>query len=137
MKSKPIFTIIFLIAFTGLINSCKKGRSDPNPSSVEVTGQDNGKTIAISTGESLELTLGNPGDGGYTFDAPQYNSAVLSLKSHTRSLPKASTIDGNFGTDTWEFRPLTTGTTSVTITATRGSDKTSTIVIFTGSIAVN
>jgi hypothetical protein len=46
---------------------------------VRIDARKNGKTIAVSKGEVLKITLGNPGDGGYSFDAPQYNSSVLTL----------------------------------------------------------
>jgi predicted secreted protein len=136
MKIKSILTLIVIIAFAGVISSCKKVQNGPNVPSLQLTEQDSGKTITVSPGEILQLTLGDPGDGGYTFDPLQYDSSVLSLKDHTLSLPKNTNIIGDFGSDTWEFSALRTGTTALTITATRGSDKTSTLVIFTGTIAV-
>lgn len=134
MRSKLTLAVIMLLAFMGAITSCKKTQN--NPRTVEINQQDNGKTTVVSTAEILALTVGNPGDGGYTFDPLQYDSTVLSLKDHTRNLPKNTNTVGDFGSDTWEFRTLRTGNTALTITATRGSDKSSTIVIFTGNVTV-
>jgi predicted secreted protein len=137
MKSKPIFAIIFLVAFIELIISCKTRQNHANPSTVKITSADNGKTIALSSGGSLALTLGNPGDGGYSLDTPQYDKSVLSLKSHTHQAPKSSAVAGDFGTDLWQFKALKSGTTKLTVTATRPFDQKSTVAIFTGTISVN
>jgi len=84
----------------------------------------------------VRLTLSNPGDGGYSFDPPKCNSSIISLKMHTRILPGSNAAIGNFGLDAWEFKAIARGSDHLTITATRGTDKTSTAVIFDGLITV-
>jgi predicted secreted protein len=135
MKSKLALTLILIIAFTGLVTSCKKGENNANLPSVQINANNNGKTIGLAQGQTLAITLGNPGDGGYTFNAPQYDSSLLSLNNHTHSASATNAV-GDYGTDRWEFQALKTGATALTITAVRGSDNGSTIVIFTGNIAV-
>ena len=136
MKSKSKLIIIFIITCAGLISSCKAGQEASNQSTVQITAQDSGKSVAVSLRQSLKITLGNPGDGGYTFDQLQYDSSVLSLVSHVHTPPTTNAI-GNFGTDTWTFSALKAGSTALKVTATRGTDKSSTVVIFAGSVAVN
>ena len=85
-----------VIAFTGMVTSCKKGQHNPAIPMVEINAQDNGKTITVLPGESLKITLGNPGDGGYSFDAPQYDSSVLTLAEHTHT-PSTTDATGDFG----------------------------------------
>jgi predicted secreted protein len=132
---KSISILIFVIGITALFSSCKKSR-DVTPV-VKITGQENGKTTTILQGQTLQINLPNPGDGGYTFDPPQYNSSVISLGNHTHNPPLQGTSIGNFGTDTWAFYATKTGSTTLTITATQGTDKSSTVVIFSGIVAVN
>jgi predicted secreted protein len=136
MRTKPIHILIIIIAFTGIIVSCQKGRINPDLPSVQITEQDNGKTISISQGEILKINLGNPGDGGYDFDAPQYNLSVLSLKDHVHTPPATNRV-GDFGRDTWEFSATKTGTTVLTIIAMRPWDKNNQVAMFTGNVLVH
>jgi predicted secreted protein len=136
MKSKSKSILIFIITCAGLISSCKAGQEASNQLSVQITAQDNGKSVALSLRQTLKMTLANPGDGGYTFDQLQYDSSVLSLVSHVHTPPTTNAM-GNFGTDTWVFSALKAGSTTLKVTATRGTDKSSTVVMFAGTVAVN
>ena len=133
MKSKAILTLITIVAFVGVLASCKKGQS-PNLSVIKINALDSGKTISVLNGQKLQLTLGNPGDGGYTFNAPQYDTSILKLNDHIRIAPVNSNNIGDFGEDAWEFSALKPGNATLTITAARGPE--SPIIIFTGSITV-
>ena len=134
MKTKAILTLIAIVSFAGALTSCKKGQSLPNLSVVKINALDSGKSITLLNGQQLELTLGNPGDGGYTFNAPQYDSLILKLNDHMRIAPVNSNNIGDFGKDAWEFSALKPGNATLTITATRGPE--SPIVIFTGTVTV-
>lgn len=136
MKSKLTCVLIIFITFTICNPSCKKAGNNLNSQVVQVDYNENGKTIAAAQGQTLTLTLGNPGDGGYAFDAPQYNTMVLSLINHTHIAPASNAI-GDFGKDTWEFKALKTGTSALNITATRSFDKNNPVVMFSGTITVN
>src|SRR4051812_36304177 len=110
MKNKYtlILTIIALcIAFT----SCKKESKTGLPL-IQINAQESGKTVTLVQGQSLKLTLGNPADGGYAFDAPQYDALVMNLKAHTHT-PSTTNAIGDGGTDTWEFIALKSGTTDL------------------------
>ncbi|MDO3628262.1 protease inhibitor I42 family protein [Mucilaginibacter sp. BT774] len=133
MKSKTILTLFTIVALVGVLTSCKKTQ-DPNLPAKQVTSQDNGKTVTLLEGQILKIKLGNPGDGGYTFDAPKYDSSMLKLNSHINTPPVNNMNVGDFGTDTWEFSALKSGTAALIITATRGSE--SPIIIFSGTITV-
>jgi predicted secreted protein len=136
MKSKLTFVLIALIAFSICISSCKKGNENTTRQVVQADDSENGKTINVVTGQSLKLTLVNPGDSGYAFDNPQYNSAVLSLTDHTHIAPTSGAL-GDFGKDTWEFKALRSGSSTLSVTATRSSDKVNPLVMFSGNVAVN
>jgi len=136
MKSKLTFILITFIAFAICISSCKKSNDNTARQVVQADYSQNGKTINVTEGQSLKLTLGNPGDGGYAFDDPQYNSSVLSLANHTHIAP-TSGATGDFGKDTWEFKALKGGSCILSITATRSFDKANPVVMFSGTVAVN
>ncbi|MFI5138128.1 MAG: protease inhibitor I42 family protein [Sphingobacteriales bacterium] len=136
MKSESNLILILIITCAGIVLSCKTGQDASNQSSVQITAQDSGKVVTLGLRQSLKITLANPGDGGYTFDTLQYNSALLSLASHVHTPPTTNAM-GNFGTDTWVFSALKTGSTGLKVTATRGTDKNSTVTMFNGTIAVN
>lgn len=133
MKNKYtlILTVIALcIAFT----SCKKESKTGLPS-IQINAQENGKTVALAQGQSLKLTLENPADGGYAFDTPQYDSSVMSLNGHTHT-PSTTNAIGDGGTDTWEFIALKSGTTALTITASRSFEPNNLVTMFTGAVSV-
>ncbi len=136
MKTKLSVFLITIIGLSMLISSCKKGGGNSNMQLLQINSQNNGKTIAVSKGQSLRLTLKNPGDGGYSFDTPQYNSSVLSLTGHTHSSGASSAV-GGFGDDAWEFKALKTGESTLVITATRPFDKNNPVVMFSGKVTAN
>ena len=136
MKNKLTLILIIFIAFTIGSSSCKKNNDNTTRQVVQVDYGENGKIINIAVGQSLKLTLGNPGDGGYAFDNPQYNSAVLSLTNHTHIAPTSGAV-GDFGKDTWEFKAVKSGSSVLSISATRSFDKTNPVVMFSGNVAVN
>jgi predicted secreted protein len=133
MKKILFFVLTFIIAFTGFNASCQKGN---NMQTVQVTAADTGKTISIAQGETIKLTLQNPGDGGYAFDAPKFDASILNLGNHAHNSPAAGNVSGNFGTDTWEFTAKSSGSTLLTVTASRSWDKAHPVTIFNGTIAV-
>jgi hypothetical protein len=62
---------IALVLFFALI-SCKKGSSnDPvpdDPNVVKLSRTDTAKIITVQKGKIIAITLGNPGDDGYSFN---------------------------------------------------------------------
>jgi predicted secreted protein len=135
MKNKTILTLVTVAAFIGAFTSCKKGQSNPDSSVIKINALNSGKTITLLNGQKLELTLGNPGDGGYIFNPPQYDSSMLKLNDHVRVISNTQpNLVGNFGGDTWTFNTLKSGNTSLIITAARGSE--SPVIEFDGTITV-
>jgi len=79
------------------------------------------------------VTLSNPMDGGYEFNTPIYDAGVLTLSNHTHTAGDINRT-GDGGTDTFNFTSLKSGTTNLSITASRG--KTDTISMFTAKVVV-
>lgn len=131
MKSIRNPAIYFIAMVLFALAACKKSSSGL---SVQLTAADSNKTIKVANGEKILVTLGNPGDGGFTFDDWQYNSTVLKLVNHTHNPPANSNMIGDFGSDTWQFTAIASGTTTMKITAARnGADV---ITMFRGTIQV-
>jgi len=126
---------IAVAGMMAIISSCNKAQDTPAPAQVQITAQQNGQPVALVKGQTLEVTLQNPGDGLYSFDQPIYGSAVLRFVEHLHQGPTNNNI-GNFGTDTWDFTAVKAGTTTLTITATRENDKSTTVAMLTNNIAV-
>jgi len=124
---------LFLLAIMMIaIASCKKDAASGK--TLTLTVADSGKTLSVVNGEKILVTLGNPGDGGFTFNAWQYNSSVLQLVGHTRNYPPANSPVGDFGSDTWQFTAIQSGTSTLKITATQSPVET--VTMFNGSIKV-
>lgn len=119
------------------VTACSKDKAETPHTDVakKLTSVDAGKTASVTQGQSLTLTLVNPGDGGYEFDNPQFSSSVLTLVDHTHQAGNVNMI-GDFGTDTWKFIANGKGTTTLEVTASRSWEKGMNVSIFSGQIAV-
>jgi predicted secreted protein len=102
---------------------------------LKITSSDKGKTITVIKGQTITITLGNPGDGGYQFDTPQYDSSILKLTDHTHISPTSGLL-GDFGKDVFEFQALSVGQTKLDITASRSFQAGSTISEFSATVVV-
>jgi predicted secreted protein len=134
MKTKlnlAVFSLT-LILFTA---ACKKAEETPMPAEVKITAQQNGQPVTLAKGQTLDVTLQNPGDGNYSFDQPKYDATVLRFVDHLHQAPTNNKA-GNAGIDSWDFVAIKTGSTTLSITATRGSDKNTTVTMLTNNIAV-
>ena len=104
---------------------------------IKVTSNDNGKVVTLAKSQHVEIVLGNPGDGGYQFDAPEYDTSLLHLNTHSHIAPTSkNALPGNFGTDVWEFTAIKSGSTDVSITATRPWKGGDTVSIFKSSFLI-
>ena len=103
----------------------------------KITSDDNGKVVTLAKSQHVEIVLGNPGDGGYQFDAPEYDTSLLHLNTHSHIAPTSkNALPGNFGTDVWEFTAIKSGSTDVSITATRPWKGGDTVSVFKSSFLI-
>lgn len=128
---RPI-AILFIVVAT--IASCKKENTQSANVNIKLTATDNGKVVAVSKGQTISITLGSPGDGGYSFNNWQYDNTVLTLNSHNHINPTNPNLVGDFGSDVWVFSAIKTGTSTMLLTASRGT--TSTVTSFNGTVSV-
>ena len=129
---KLIYNCSCIIACLAIM-SCHKDKNTGDKNTVkQLTAADAGSTVSVTGGQSISLILGNPGDGGYQFNNPQYKSSVLTLQSHTHQ--NGTNNMGDFGKDTWTFTAKGSGTTTLEVTASRGNSET--ISLFSNQITV-
>ena len=101
--------IALVLFIATAIAACKK---DSNKPILRLSQTDTAKTAVVTQGQAVLITLSNPGDGGYEFNNWQYDASILHLDSHTHTAPASPQMMGDFGTDTWQFTSLKSGTTS-------------------------
>jgi len=126
---------IFILTILVCTSACRKAEETPAPAEVKITAQQNGQPVTLDQGQTLKVTLQNPGDGLYSFDQPQYDAAVLRFVDHLHQGPTNNNV-GNFGTDSWDFVAIKAGSTTLTITATRGTESGATATMLSNSVSV-
>jgi predicted secreted protein len=130
---KLICNCIVIIACLAIV-SCHKDKNTVDNAVKQLTAADAGGTTSVTAGQTISLTLGNPGDGGYQFNNPQYNTSVLTLVSNKEHVGVHPGLVGDFGSDIWTFTAKGSGTTTLEVTAHRGSVET--ISMFSNQVVV-
>lgn len=100
MNRLLLLVTVLMFHYSGF---CQKGRT--------LTVKDNGHIVTLRQGAVFTLSLRDPGDGGYAFQAPRYDSAVIRLLSSKHQSPKER-MPGNFGAGVWKFKVLKGGATT-------------------------
>lgn len=117
-KIKPIYIILPICVFTVFLIFGISYIKNSRENTTSITQADNHQTINASSKSDIKLTLPNPGDGGYQFDEPIFDSSIIKLTSHKHTNPSDKTL-GNFGDDIWTFEILKKGQTDLTINISR------------------
>ncbi len=136
MKKNPTTTIFLFSVLLLAFAACHKDNSKPTvkPNVLQITASDTVKALSLMQGQVINITLANPTDGGYSFDAWQYDNTVLKLDSHTR-LPGNANQAGDAGRDAWQFTAIKSGTTVLKITASKGGSES--INMFNDVVKIN
>jgi predicted secreted protein len=88
-----------------------------------ITNKDNGRTFRVNVGQKIILNLRDPGGGGYSFLAPEYDPAVLKMIGE-RHLPRAEPPRmGDFGRKVYEFQAVKEGQTTLLVPVQRPWEK--------------
>jgi predicted secreted protein len=134
MKLAHIVIALFFSPAFLAITGCPKTASQPQITNL--TEKDSTKTLIISKGRELTLTLPNRTDGGYRFDKEQYDTTILRLEKHIEKAPPANSGVGSPGEVMWQFIAIKNGTTVLKITASRPWTKVGVITEFENTIVV-
>jgi predicted secreted protein len=132
MKSLLTPAIYLIVSVLFALAACKKDAK--SNVTLQLTAADSDKTITVANGGKILISLTNPGDGGFNFDNWQYNPSVLKLVNHTRNYPTNSDRIGDFGSDTWQFSAIASGTSTLKITATQSPAYV--VTMFRGTVRV-
>ncbi len=120
MNKKSTFLIlVLLLVIAGVLTYKNRGVIVKNMPVVSIQEAGNGKIETLAVGQKFTVTLPNPGDGGYQFDNPEYDTSLVHLDGHTHASPQTSAPMGDFGIDTWNFSVLKSGTTDLVISSSR------------------
>lgn len=88
-----------------------------NITTIFLSEKDNGSTISARKGGTINLTLQDHGDGGYTWTITKIDEKILDQVDQFNW--GASGILGDFGKDTWIFSAKNTGTTTLQLECKR------------------
>jgi hypothetical protein len=91
---------------------------------IELSSVDDEKNVVVTKGQIIAITVRNPGDGGFRFDDPKYDSSILQLKNKTHITgmidPDVNVVrTGDFGEDIFEFESINIGKSKIDITASQ------------------
>jgi predicted secreted protein len=112
-----VLATMLLVSCTTAKHSSASGAGIKTSAMLLLTSAESNKDITVSKGQKIQLTLRNPGDGGYTFNEPVFNKSLLKLDSHVHNPPAQNAMMGNFGEDVWIFSATAEGSSELTITA--------------------
>ncbi len=128
--------VVLLLAVLGVLAYKQHtGGNSTSLSTIALAAKDNTQTFSLKVGQKLTVTLNSPGDGGYMFDNPEYDTSLIHLDAHTHAIP-TSGLTGDFGSDTWSFTGVKAGATDLTITTSRPWSPSEKQDDFTAAIAV-
>ena len=135
MKTKTSLIIIGLVAITviaagtvigmGFISEKPTNKQIPSPQhtglkniAVNINADSNGTTISIRKGDTVNLTLQDYGDGGYSWTIVTLNEQLIKKESEQLNWGSTGML-GDFGKDTWIFIALNTGSTTLKLECAR------------------
>ena len=89
---------------------------------IHLTQGQKATTTSLVVGQKFTVTATIPTTGGYQLNPLQYDATILALTSYTQN--------------TWEFTAIKSGTTGLSITASQGTQKATTDILFSSAISV-
>jgi predicted secreted protein len=88
-----------------------------------ITDKENGRSFGVNVGQKITVNLRDPGGGGYSFLAPEYDPAVLKMTGE-RHMPRAEPPRlGDFGRKVYEFQAVKEGQTTLAVPIKRPWEK--------------
>jgi predicted secreted protein len=119
MKLINKLVFVFWIAFLPAIARCQTNTQKAQVAVKIITSDDDGNKLTFLKGEFFTLRLKDHLDGGFVLNKPQFDSLILTLYKHSPNKPRLNGPLGASGTDSWLFRAIKSGKTSLKVTSTR------------------
>jgi predicted secreted protein len=126
-KTMMIGTGLALIAIIAAGTVIGMNLTSKNPETVPtvpthyLNADNNGTTICLKKGDSVNLTLPDYGDGGYTWSITKMDNTML--RQDRQFTWGSSGMLGDFGKDTWLFTALQTGNMNLELVCSRPFDQ--------------
>jgi len=79
-----------------------------------ITVDDSGSTLRLAVDDMVNLSLRDYGDGGYIWNITRVDSSLFQLRQHFNWGAKPGLV-GDFGYDTWVFKAIGPGETTLTL----------------------
>jgi predicted secreted protein len=129
-----VTTVVVIGAIMVVGSTLSKQSAEKNYATRYLTADDNGTTLHLKKGDTVNLELKDYGDGGYTWEIVSLDETIVSLTEKTDSQP--SGLMGDFGNDIWVFTAEKTGSTTLELKCSRPWDKTDVCATFTVELEV-
>jgi predicted secreted protein len=101
--------IFLLIAFVLLLFACFSSAQGPEPKTMVIAKEDNGKEIAVAEGAIFEVRLEQPGATGYLWQIVELDQTHLKVLESTEIPLKQGRIVGAPLLKTWKIKAVKVG----------------------------
>ena len=115
-----------LLLSVGVAAACGSSSTIAKPTghTVTVADADSGRTVNAHRGDTVVISLADPGDDGYAYRfGTQASAKVLTYEGFTHQAPPTSNPQplGNFGKDVYKYKAIAAGTTTIDLDQVRPS----------------
>ena len=114
------------ILILGLTLTACAGGSTGSGATIDLTAADSGSAVPAAVGDQIVISLdANPTTGYSWQQVPGLDTSVVAFVSEAyQQAPAASPVVGGGGTDTWTFKAVGEGTTTIALGYQRSGDTT-------------
>ena len=103
-----LFILLALLAVLGWIVGCA-------PQDISVTGADNGKSIELTQGQVLVITLDSNATTGYEWDIAEFDDQILIPQGEPEYIAPDTDLVGAGGQEVYRFECVGKGQTTLTL----------------------
>ena len=116
---------IALLLLAASLAACSGGATG-GEASIQLTAADSGSPVPAKVGDQIVISLDSNPTTGYTWQQlPGLDTSVVAFVSEAyQQAPAASPVVGAGGTDTWTYKAVGEGTTTIALGYQRSGDTT-------------
>ena len=131
MTDKLMRIVVVMSFFLGmaLLSGC-------GTNGVHLTDADNGKQVAVKSGDVIDVTLESNPTTGFSWQLTEMDNAILKQVGEVEFESDGRNIPGAGGTETFRFEALSTGEVALTLWYMRPWESVQPLEIFTIQVVV-
>jgi|GEM_PF-5940844 len=95
---------------------------------MELTQEDNNTTVFVKSGDRIQVSLNDPGGGGYEMLPPVFDAKMLKLEKTAHNGPAADK-PGDFGVNVYNFVVMAPGAGDLVFSAKRSWETEATVLL--------